>query len=227
MPAHLLPRLGFLFAGIVLLSFAIALAIRSDIGTSPVSSVPYVYSFITQYSVGTLTIIMQVVLIFVQLLILGKQFQWYQWLQLPVSFVFGFAIDAMLWLTQGLTPTLYISKLLFCVAGCMVTAVAVCLMVKANLIMMAIDAVYLALSKRFGFNFGRCKMWGDLTLVAFAVSSIWLASGQIIGIGVGTVIGALLVGSIIRRIMPYFQKIEFKTPQRFILTAKTNRHKTA
>lgn len=210
MPTHLLPRLGLLFVGIVLLSFAISLSIRSNIGTSPISSVPYVYSVMTHYSVGTLTILMQIIMIVLQMLILGKKFQWFQWIQLPISLVFGFTIDSMLWLTQGIHPETYITQLLLCLAGCLITAIAVCLMIKANLIMMAVDAVYLAISQRWGMNFGRCKMWGDLSLVAFAVVSIWLSIGSVIGLREGTLIGAILVGTLIRQLLPYFDFIQFK-----------------
>ena len=209
MPSHLLPRLGLLMLGIVLLSLAISLSIRSEIGTSPVSSLPYVYSIITSFSVGLLTILMQLIMIVGQILILGKDFRWIQWLQLPASIVFGITVDGMLWLTQYIQPDLYISKMMLCLTNCFITAIAVCLMVKANLIVMAVDALYLAICKRWGFNFGRCKMWGDISLVLIASLSIWLAAGHIVGIGEGTLISAILVGTLIRYFMPLFDFINF------------------
>ena len=39
-------RLLFLLSGLALLAFGVVLAIRSNLGASPISSVPYVYSFI-------------------------------------------------------------------------------------------------------------------------------------------------------------------------------------
>lgn len=209
MPTHLLSRLGLLCVGILLLSFAIALSIRSDIGTSPISSIPYVYSLITSLSVGTLTILMQVLMIILQMLILGRKFQWFQWLQLPASIVFGLTIDFMLWLTQGIHPTSYLYQLMLCLGNCILTAIAVCLMVKANLIVMAVDAMYLAICQRWGLNFGRCKMWGDISLVIFAVSSILLATEHLAGVREGTLIAAIAVGTLIRFLMPYFDRLQF------------------
>ena len=212
MPTHFLSRLALLLIGIVLLSLAISLSIRSDIGTSPVSSIPYIYSVITPLSVGTLAILMQILMIAAQILILGRQFEWPQLLQLPASFLFGFAVDFMLWMTQDLQPDLYISKLALCLLSCLITAVAVCLMVKANLIMMAVDAMYFAICKRWSFDFGRCKMWGDLSLVIFALVSILYFTGGVVGLREGTFISAILVGTLIRYVMPYFSFIRFEKP---------------
>ena len=213
MPHHFLARLVLLLSGIMLLSVAIALSIRSDIGTSPVSSVPYIYSLLSPLSVGTLTILMQLLMIIGQILILGKQFQWFQWFQLPASIVLGVTVDIALWMTEFLQPELYISKLFLCLLNCFITAIAVSLMIKANLIIMAIDALYLAISQRWGFNFGRCKMWGDITLVGFALVSILIGLGTVIGIREGTLISAILVGTLIRYLMPYFDFIQFDKPK--------------
>ena len=99
MPTQFPLRLLFLLSGLVLLAFGVVLAIRSNLGTPPISSVPYVYSFIVALSVGTLTIMMHILMIVLQMIILGSKFQWHQWLQLPVGMVFGFLIDAILGLT--------------------------------------------------------------------------------------------------------------------------------
>lgn len=216
MPHQFLPRLALLLSGIVLLSFAIALSIRSDIGTSPVSSAPYVYSLITSFSVGTLTIFLQCIMLVGQLLILGKQFKWFYLFQLPASIVLGVTVDFALSMTEFLQPDIYISKLTLCLLNCALTAIGVSLMLKANLVIMAIDALYFAISQRFGFNFGRCKMWGDITLVCFSLASIWIASGTMTGIGEGTVISAILVGTLIRHLMPYLDFIRFTPPQQQI-----------
>lgn len=209
MPHHFLPRLALLLSGIVLLSIAIALSIRSDIGTSPVSSAPYVYSLMTSFSVGTLTVFMQFLMIIGQMFILGKDFKWVQWFQLPASMVLGGAVDIALWMTAFLQPDFYLSKLTLCLLNCVLTAVGVALMIKANLVMMAVDALYLAIAQRWGFNFGRCKMWGDISLVVFSVTSIWLALGTISGIREGTIISAILVGTFIRHLMPHLDFIRF------------------
>ena len=53
--AHLLPRLGIYILGLWVLAFGIALAVNSNLGVSPVSSLPYVVSLIFNVSLGTCT----------------------------------------------------------------------------------------------------------------------------------------------------------------------------
>ena len=131
MPTQFPLRLLFLLSGLVLLAFGVVLAIRSNLGTSPISSVPYVYSFIVPLSVGTLTIMMHILMIVLQMIILGSQFQWHQWLQLPVGMVFGFLIDVILGLTLSWSFEHYAIQLLLCLLSCLITALGVCLVVKA------------------------------------------------------------------------------------------------
>ncbi|RZG64260.1 MULTISPECIES: DUF6198 family protein [Acinetobacter] len=76
MPAHFISRFALLIFGVVL-------SIHSNLGTSPISSVPYSFSFILDRSIETLTVLMHILMIALQMILLGKKFQWHQWLQLP------------------------------------------------------------------------------------------------------------------------------------------------
>ena len=54
-PMKLAARLGIYCLGLLILAFGIALAVNSKLGVSPVSSLPYVASLITNISLGTCT----------------------------------------------------------------------------------------------------------------------------------------------------------------------------
>jgi len=47
-----------LFIGLLFMAIGIAFSIKADLGTTPISCVPYVVSLISPISVGTATIIM-------------------------------------------------------------------------------------------------------------------------------------------------------------------------
>lgn len=210
MPRQLLPRLSLLLSGLLLLAFAVAISIRSDLGTSPISSLPYVYSFILPLSVGTLTILMHIVMIIGQKILLQDDFRWTRWLQLPVGVFFGFGIDLMLWLTQSFIPADYVQQILYCLLSCIVTAVGVCMIIKANLIFLAGEGLYQAFSLRFNWEFGSCKLYGDIVLISLAVISSSLVLNQIIGVREGTLIAAVLVGILVKQILPRLAFIQFK-----------------
>lgn len=67
---HLKPRIIMFLAGIFLMTFGIALSCKADLGTSPISSVPWVLSMFLPLSVGNLTIIMNIIMILLQPFIL-------------------------------------------------------------------------------------------------------------------------------------------------------------
>ncbi|RZG85059.1 YitT family protein [Acinetobacter sp. WCHAc060033] len=210
MPKHFLLRLLTLFCGLSLLSFGVALSIRSNLGTSPISSVPYVFSYIFPLSVGVLTIILHTIFILIQMAILGKQFQMIQWLQLVVGIVFGVFIDVALWLTQFMDIQQYVYQMSVSLISCVITAIGVILQVKARLIYLAGEGVYQAFAIRFHKNYGTVKTYGDVILVAFAATSSYLVLHQLIGIREGTIISAFLIGTLIRTMMPKFSFLDFK-----------------
>lgn len=209
MPTQLIPRLCVLIFGLCVLSFGVALSIRSNLGTSPISSVPYAFSHIVALSVGTLTIIHHIIMIILQMIVLGKKFQWIQWLQLPVGMAFGLFIDLTLWLTQTWVVENYFFQLLFCLLSCLFTALGVCLILRASLIYLAAEGLFFACATRFNKSFGFCKTTGDISLVLIAALSSYLYLHEVVGVREGTVITALLVGSMVKWIMPYFSFLDF------------------
>lgn len=209
MHVRFVPKLLLLIFGLCILAFGVALSIRSNLGTSPISSVPYAYSYIFPFSVGTLTVLMHIIMIVLQMAILGKNFRMLQWLQLPVGIAFGFFIDIALWLTQAWQIEHYFLQLLFCMLSCIITAVGVCIVIRANLIMLAAEGLYLAIATRFHKEFGLCKTVGDIILVIIAASSAYLYIGEVIGIREGTMITAVLVGGLVRKLLPFFHFLDF------------------
>ena len=93
MPAHPLRRCLLLVAGLIIMAFGVAFSIKAGLGTSPISSLPYVLSLFTPLTVGTATIAMHVTLILLQILLLRRRYDPVQLLQLPVAIAFGYLTD--------------------------------------------------------------------------------------------------------------------------------------
>ena len=91
--ARLAPRLGIYCLGLWVLAFGIALAVNSNLGVSPVSSLPYVVSLISGVSLGTCTTVIYAGYVLLQMAI-SRKFQPALLLQLVFSTVFGYFVDA-------------------------------------------------------------------------------------------------------------------------------------
>lgn len=203
-------RIVVLLAGIFVIAFGVALSIRSDLGTTPVSSVPYVFNLIfPTISVGEFTVLLNLLFVVLQLILLRKNFKPYLLLQIPVVILFGWFIDVSLKLMSGVIPHNYLMQWLFCIASCVIIAFGVFLLVKANVVMLPGDGLVIALSDTFKKEFGLVKILFDSFLVLSALIAILLLNNGLHGVREGTIASALLVGFIVQ----FYQKhIRFVDP---------------
>ena len=84
------------------------------------------------------------------------------------------------------------------------------MLVKANLVFLAGEGLYQAFALRFNWNFGSCKSYGDMVLVLLALISSYIGLQYIVGIREGTIISALLVGFLVKQMLPRLAFIQFK-----------------
>lgn len=123
--------------GLAIMAVGVGLSIKADLGTSPISSVPYAVSCFAPVTVGQATIVMHCAFIAAQILILRKKYSLIQLMQLPVAFLFGFLTDLGVWAVQGIPCGAYWQRWLVCLAGIFLVAVGVSLEVKANVVVLA------------------------------------------------------------------------------------------
>jgi len=197
-PGELARRYICFLAGLIVLAFGTAFSIRADLGTAPVSSLPYVCSLFTPLSVGTLTILLHLVFLLLQVLILRRSFDLVQLSQLPVAVAFGGLTDLALALTEGVCAASYGQQWGLCAVGILLTAAGVSLEVTADVVVLAGEGLTLALSSALPLKFSTVKVLLDVTLVAAACAVSLTVLGSVLGVREGTLASALLVGLITR-----------------------------
>ena len=197
----ILARYLIFTVGLYLLSLGIVLIIRSALGTTPISSLNYVVSINTSLSLGTCTFIQNVFLIVAQFwLIRGNSSRkkiFEILMQLPFSFVFGVFIDFNMYLCNNITPNSYIASIILLLIGCVVQSTAVVLEVKPNVVMMSAEGFVKYASDRYDKEFGKIKRKFDIFLVVLAVLASLVMSKHMQGVREGTVIAALITGTIV------------------------------
>ncbi len=200
MPANGLVRRSVAFTGgLFIMAFGVALSIKANLGTSPISSVPFVYSRTIPLTMGAMTMAMHVVLVLLQIAMLRKDYNPVQLLQLPIALIFGFFTDFTLDLVSANAPVHdYTLKWLLCLASALIIAFGVFLEVKARLIYLAGEGFILAFSKVFNVEFGKAKVGFDCTLVTIAVAGSFLFLHRLQGVREGTLASAVLVGTFVR-----------------------------
>lgn len=200
LPVYILKRYLLLLAGLLIMAFGVAFSIKANLGTSPISSVPYVVSLFTPLTVGTATIMMHTVFILLQILILRKNYHLIQLMQLPVAILFGYLTDLAVYAVQGIYCDTYWQQWGICLIGVLLVAIGVSLEVKAGVVVLAGEGVVLAICKVLPkVKFGYMKVGFDVTLVVIACVLSFVFTGRLQGVREGTVAAALLVGLIAKQ----------------------------
>lgn len=190
----LVKRYLLLCVGLTIMAFGVAFSIKGGLGTSPISSVPYVLSLFTPLSVGVATIAMHVVLILLQILLLRRRYDPIQLIQLPVALLFGWLTDFAVWAIQGISSSSYIGQWGLCLVGIALVGVGVSFEVTANVVTLAGEGMVLAVCKVFPVKFAGAKVGFDVTLVLIACVLSFLFLGHLAGVREGTVAAAICVG---------------------------------
>lgn len=197
---QLLKRYLLLCAGLAVMAFGVAFSIKASLGTSPISSFPYVISVITPLTVGNATILMHCFFILLQILILRKEYHPIQLLQLPVAVFFGYLTDFGVWAVRGISYHAYWQQWGLCLIGIFLVAVGVSLEVKAGVVVLAGEGVVLAICRVLPVKFGYMKVGFDVTLVVIACILSVVFTGHLQGVREGTVAAAVMVGLIAKQL---------------------------
>lgn len=194
-------RLVWFSAGILINSFGIVLITKGALGTSQISSIPYVLSLqLPSISFGMFSFIMNMVYIVLQALLLRRQFKPIQLLQIVVNVVFSASIDVFMAMLSFYAPQQLFTRVLSAVAGCIVLAFGISVEVAPDLIMVPGEGIVAAISKVSGRRFGSVKVVFDVTLILIAALLSRLFFGNIVGVGVGTLLSAVSVGQFVNLI---------------------------
>lgn len=196
---HFFRRCVFLCLSLLVMAFGVAFSINADLGTSPISSLPYVLSMFTPLTVGTATICMHCVLILLQILILRKKYHIFQLLQLPVAFLFGYLTDFALRCIRFITYTAYWQQWLLCAVGICLVALGVSMEVMSRVVTLAGEGFVLAVCQVRLISFSSMKVAFDVTLVSIACVLSFLFVGGLHGVREGTVAAAVCVGLLSRQ----------------------------
>lgn len=196
-------------ASLFINAFGIAFITKALLGTSPITSVTYVLSLFTPFTMGIWTILLNLLFVVLEPFLMTRRelredLRMYL-LQIPIAFCFGLFIDFSMFMLFWLEPSAYVMKVTVLLVGCVILALGIALEVKANAAMMAGEYFVKTITRRFHGEFGYIKLGFDITLLTIAciLSLVFLSDIQ--GVREGTVVSALLVGPIVHFVSPAYR----------------------
>lgn len=193
-------------------AFGIAFITKAMLGTSPITSVTYVLSMFTPYSMGIWTILLNLLFVVLEPFFMSRKELKDEWrmyaLQIPIACCFGLFIDFSMSILYWLQPSTYVGQVAALLAGCVILALGIALEVKVNVAMMAGEYLVNVITKRFHGNFGFVKLGFDITLLVSACLLSLIFLSGIEGVREGTVVAALAVGPIVHFVSPYYRFLD-------------------
>lgn len=194
--------------GLFLTGVGIAMTIKSDIGSTPMSIVPLVLSSVIPVSFGTMNFIWSLSFVFGQMIFLGKGFTKDQYLQFVVCPLFGFFIDFGLYIFGDYIPYGFLEKLLVLMIGCILLALGIYMQVMAKVIINPGEGIVRAIAYRARIKFGNAKIYFDIGVLTLGIILSVVLLGRIVGVGLGTLIIALGTGSIVKVFKWLFEHLD-------------------
>lgn len=204
----LIKRYIFLLAGLFVNGLGVSFITKAGLGTSPITSIPYTLSLGFTPTVGMFTLVFNIFLIILQVILLRRNFQLQNLLQLPIIALFSFFIDLTMSLLGFMQPETYAMKIVSLIVGCLILGFGVFMEMVANVAMLPGEATVRAVSDVFSTDFGKTKIAFDSSMTVIAAILSFIMFKHLDGVREGTIVAAILVGFIARLFKKYIGGIE-------------------
>jgi uncharacterized membrane protein YczE/CBS domain-containing protein len=204
-------RSVFYVFGFLIMTLGIAISVKSGLGVSPVSSIPYTITCVFGIEMGIATIIFHIALVIAQILLLRKAFKIKNLLQILAGILFGmFTTFCNSLMDFFPTPDNMAVKLIMMVISAFLIAFGIFLYVPADFIPLAGEGMMLAVSQVTKIKFSTVKLIFDISMVVISLITCLAVLHSLGSVGIGTVVAAVLVGSFLKIITKYLGKTRDK-----------------
>lgn len=225
---HLKVRIPMYFIGLFVMTIGIALSVKSNLGVSPVSSIPYTMTCVWGIEMGKATILFHIILVLIQILLLRKKFKPVQLLQVVIGVVFGYFTTFCNYMVSFLpTPENLGIRIIMVLASTVFVAFGIFLYLPTDLIPLAGEGCMQAVSSVTHIEFSKVKIGFDCTMVLVSAITCLTVLHNLGSVGAGTIIAAILVGTLVGIINRAFGKQRDKLLGKTVETAASSAESTS
>ena len=208
---QLLIRMGIYCVGLMSLALGVAVSVNSNLGVSPVNSLPYIISLIVNVPMGTCVTVIFCFYILLQFILLGKKFNPINLLQIVFSTIFGYFVDFAKALIGTWALPGYVGQLAMLAMSIALIALGILLYMEAQLVPMPMEGLSATIAKKLNTPFPTMKTVVDCIVVGTGLALSFIFLGRLDGIREGTIITAVVTGKVIslmkKKLSPILSKI--------------------
>ena len=209
-PLQYVWRAGIYCLGLLFLALGVAVSVNSNLGVSPVNSLPYVVSLIVNVPMGTCVTAVFCFYILLQFILLGNKFNPINLLQIVFSTIFGYFVNFAKALVGDWTIPTYAGKLVMLAISIVLIAIGVLLYMDVQLVPMPMEGLSSTLAQKMNVPFPKMKTIVDCLVVIIGVVLCFVFLHRLDGIREGTIITAMVTGKVIAVLKPYLTPVVTK-----------------
>ena len=205
----MIKRICLFTVGLFIMSVGVAFSIVSMLGTTPISSISYSLTLITNINIGITTFLFNAALIFIQMIILRSRFRKKRLLQFINCVLFGYFTDLALYIVSFVPfDNIILYSVLFLIISIFLIAFGIFVYMPANIAPLPGEGCVEAVAIVTNWRFSTIKIAFDATMVVISLILCGLFYTNVFGaINIGTVISAFMVGFTLRQISNAYAKI--------------------
>ena len=190
----------FLLIGLIINSLAISLMIKADFGISALDSLPYVLSLaFPVFSNGTWNAIVQSFwLLFTMIAI--RKFKPGYLLSFLLAFVFGILLNFWAGLILPWSNEL-LPRVFYFISGFFILSFGISLLMVCGTPVLPFDTVVRAFTMEKNMSIRKARTGFDLLNLILSISVSLIFIHRLVGIGIGTILSALLIGTLAQKII--------------------------
>lgn len=191
-------RLVMYFVGLFIMALGVSVSVKSNLGVSPVSSIPYTMTCVWGIEMGKATMLFHAALVVLQIMLLRKAFQIRNFFQVIIGVVFGYYTTFCNWCMTFLpTPENIVVRLAMMLFSTFIIALGLFFYVPADIMPMAGEGAMQTISDLTRIPFAKVKVAFDITMVVISLIICLVVLRGLGSVGVGTVLAAVLVGTVL------------------------------
>ena len=200
-------RLIIYIIGLFIMTVGVSISVKSNLGVSPVSSIPYTITCVWGIEMGKATILFHTALVLLQIVLLRKNFKIKNLLQVAVGIVFGYFTTFCNWCAAFLPiPDNVAIRVLMLLVSVVLIAVGIFFYMPSDIMPLAGEGAMQAVTDISGIPFSKVKVEFDCSMVIVSLITCLVALHSFGSVGIGTVIAAVFVGIVLGIITKLFGK---------------------
>ncbi|MBR2388809.1 MAG: hypothetical protein IKB02_08595 [Clostridia bacterium] len=203
--------------GLIIMAFGAAFTELADFGMSMVVAPTYIIylkisEFLPWFSFGVAEYFVQGLLVLLTVLIM-RRFKLSYLFSFVTAILYGTVLDGAILLLSSVPNQAFVLRIIWFLIGTVCCSVAVSLFFHTYISPESYELIVKEISQKFSVNINKTKTAYDCisTLLAVVLSFVFFGFGVFKGVGIGTVLCALINGFLIGRISALLERVfEFK-----------------